>query len=166
MSRRRQSEVIKTRASPAQQPLDGAAAVPKLSVVAPGADDAPARVLPGPCAPLEDGLVVARSNRIGQARKRTRVGAPPREYVADPKSAETELPGSPLAAFDRWIIRDFGCRRWIQHDEYRVWTTWLPDPGQAVSITLAVRVDRDRFGSRLTVPPGNHDPALPKTREG
>ena len=145
MSRRRQSEVIETRAGPAQQPLDGAAAVSKLSVVAPGADDPPVRVLPGPCAPLEDGLVVARSNRIGEVRKRTRVGAPPREDIADPKrtDTETELPGPPLATFDRWIIRDFGCRRWIQHDEYRVWTTWLPDPGQAVSIALAVRVDRD-----------------------
>ncbi len=166
MSRRCQSEVIETRAGPAQQSLDGSAAVPKLSVVAPGADNAPVRVLPGPLAPFEDGLVVAWSNGVGLMCKRTRVGAPPREYVADPKRTETELSGTSLAAFDRWIIRDFGCRRWIQHDEYRVWTTGLPDPGQAVSIALAVRVDRDRFGSRLTVPLGNHDPAFAKTREG
>ena len=134
-----QSKVKQRTTSFAQESLHSEPAVQMLPMLAPGANDAA-----GPGDAVENRGIVVRSYRILGEHHRLGVGCAPGEDVGYAEGAESQTAGSAFATLDRRVVLAFGGRRGVEHDEDRAPASYIPDPGQQVAISQAVRIDRFR----------------------
>lgn len=145
-----QPKVKQRTTSLAQETFHSESAVQMLPMPAPGADDAA-----GPGDAVENRGVVVRSDRILGEHHRLRVGFAPGEDVGYAEGSESQTAGSAFATLDRGVVLAFGGRRGVEHDEERAPAFFIPDTGQQIAISQAVRIDRFRVRISLLEGAGN-----------
>lgn len=82
------------------------------------------------------------SDRVRRAFHIARISGPKGKDIGRPKSSIPQGARAPLAALNGWIVLDLRGGRRVEHHKHHPCPRRIPDPAEAISVLLAVGIDR------------------------
>ena len=105
---------------------------------------------------VEDRIEIIGSDRIISLFHVAGIRRAKGKDIGGAEPTKPKRPSPPFTALDRRVVLHFGCGGGIEHHKHHPIARSIPDAGQAVSVTLTVRIDCGRWGIALGVGACDH----------